>query len=199
MWQGARSILALAIAQWDGLENDVSKAAYCYINYAFLYQATFNTRGNHNGTKLILLFKYFFPGKWYFRIFFVNSTGNLFFSTIALDEWFGNLPFISQTKTHYCSCQTKSHSGQTCIHIGCDVSVVQAFQSGYLPFQRECNEFKYCVWFQPLDCAGVFCKNTARMVYTRTFSVCALQLNSQLWSREEIIPHRSSHDISERV
>lgn len=142
MWQGARSILALAIAQWDGLENDVSKAAYCYINYAFLYQATFNTRGNHNGTKLILLFKYFFPGKWYFRIFFVNSTGNLFFSTIALDEWFGNLPFISQTKTHYCSCQTKSHSGQTCIHIGCDVSVVQAFQSGYLPFQRECNEFQ---------------------------------------------------------
>ena len=59
MWQGARSNLALAIAQWDGLENDVSKAAYCYINYAFLYQATFNTRGNHNGTKLILLFKFF--------------------------------------------------------------------------------------------------------------------------------------------
>ena len=122
--------------------NDVSKATYCYIKITPFFQATFNTRGNHNRTKLILLFKYFFPGKWYFRIFFVNSTGNLFFSTIALDEWFGNLPFISQTKTHYNSCQTKSHSGQTCIHIGCDVSVVQAFQSGYLPFQQECNEFQ---------------------------------------------------------
>ena len=199
MWQGARSNLALAIAQWDGLENDVSKAAYCYINYAFLYQATFNTRGNHNGTKLILLFKYFFPGKWHFRIFFVNSTGNLFFSTIALDEWFGNLPFISQTKTHYCSCQTRAIVVKPAFTLVVMWVLCRLSSQAIYHSNESVTNFKYCVWFQPLDCAGVFCKNTARMVYTRTFSVCALQLNSQLWSREEIIPHRSSHDISERV